>query len=197
MSAGVWVQALATVVLAIVTGLYVRETRQMVRNMEREREEMLRPILIFQMMYWWSTMALVLRIQNVGSGAAVDIKGTIESRLKAGGPVLFPWSCKLLCAGRYQELSIPTPEGIRKEDRLIAERIQESVVDVRAKLKYKSAIGVEYELDDIKAIEEVTKMIGEVGISLVLVHEDDPEQVMSRIARALEGINEKLRRQKV
>ena len=89
MSVGVWVQAIATVILVVITGLYVRETRQMVKGMEREREEMHRPILIFEMMYSWSSTELVLRIENVGNGAAVDIEGTIESRLKAGGPVLF------------------------------------------------------------------------------------------------------------
>lgn len=194
MSAGVWVQAIATVILVIMTGLYVRESRQMVKNMEREREEMHRPILIFQMLYWWASMELVLRIQNVGSGAAVDVEGTIESRLKAGGPVLFRWGRKLLCAGQYQDLSIPMTKATRKEDRLSVERIQESVVDVRTKLKYKSTIGVEYELDDTKAIEKVTKIMDEAGMSQELVHGDDTERVMSRIAGALEEIADHLRK---
>ena len=194
MSVGVWVQAIATVLLVIVTGLYVRETRQMVRSMEREREEMHRPILIFEMMYSWSSMELVIRIQNAGSGAAVDVEGTIESRLKAGGPVLFRWSCKLLSAGGYRELSIPMPEGTGKEDRFRVERIQERVVDVRARLKYKSAMGIDYKLDDTKTIEKVTKLIDEGKMSQEVVHEEDPGQVMSRIARALEEIANHLRR---
>ena len=193
MSAGVWVQAIATVILVIITGLYVRETRQMVKSMEREREEMHRPILVFQMMYWWSSMELVLRIQNIGSGGAVDVEGTIESRLKGGGQVLFPWSRKLLCAGEYQELNVPMPEGTREEDRFRVERMQEGVVDVRAKLKYKSGLGVEYKLDDTKAIEKVTKSIVQGRVSRELVHKDDRRQVMSRIAGALEEIADHLR----
>ena len=77
-----WAQVSLTVALVVVTGLYVWQTRGIVKNMEKDREAMHRPILIFQMMYWWSSLILTLRIENVGGGAAVNVEGNVESRLK-------------------------------------------------------------------------------------------------------------------
>jgi hypothetical protein len=184
MNAAIWVQAVATVVLVIVTFLYVRETRQMVRNMEREREEMRRPVLTFQLIAWIAT-ALKLRIQNVGSGVAKNIEGTIESRVKSSGSARFSWSCPSLSAGQYEEFGVPMPEGTRKGDCFTLKVIQESIIDVRAKFKYKSTMGLEYELDDTIPIEKVTDDWVKSGM---LVTEDRPERIMPRIAKALQDI---------
>jgi hypothetical protein len=184
MSAGVWVQAIATVILVIITGLYVRETRQMVKNMEREREEMRLPILTFQLISWAPTL-LKLRIQNVGSGVAKNIEGAIESRVKSGGSARFSWSCPLLCVGQYEEFGVPMPEGTEKGDWFTLKVIHQRIIDVKAKFKYKSTRGVEYELDETIPIEKVTDDWVKSGM---LVSEDRPERIMPRIARALEVI---------
>ncbi len=187
MNAGDWIQIAVTIMLAGITGWYAWETRRIVRNMEKDREEMHRPVLAFELISWDASL-LKLRIQNVGSGVAVDVRGTIESTTKSGS-ASFPWSYPLLCAGQYEEFGFPTPQGASNEDRFRFEKIRENVVEVQAKFKYRSTRGVDYQLNDSIPVQKVTN---DWVTSRMLVTQDHPDRIMPRIAKTLEGIEKEL-----
>lgn len=189
MNAGDWVQIIVTVILVVITGWYAWETRCIVKNMEKDREEMHRPVLTFQLISWEASL-LKLRIQNVGSGVAVDIDGKIESKTKSG-LASFPWSYPLLCAGQYEEFGFPMTEGGNIEDRFRLQKIRENVIEVGATFKYKSTSGADYELNDGIQIKKVTD---DWVASRMLVTQDHPDRIMPRIAKTLEGIKEALRK---
>lgn len=188
MNAGDWAQVAVTVVLVGITGWYAWETRRIVRNMEQDREQMHRPVLTLQLIAWQANL-LKLRVQNVGSGAAVDVEGTIESKTKAG-VVSFPWSYPLLCAGHYEEFGFPMPQGAN-EDRFNFKKIMENVVEVRAKFMYKSTAGAVYQLNDLIPIQKITN---DWMTSRMLVTQDHPDRIMPRIAKTLEDIEKELRK---
>lgn len=188
MSAGDWIQVSITVILVLITGWYAWETRRIVRNMEHDREEMHRPALSLQLISWQAT-ALKLRIQNVGGGPALDIEGTIESRTK-DGINLFSWSYPFLNVDKYEEFGLPMPKDSKTEDRFNFEKIRQNVLEVQAKLDYKSLGGVLYKLDKIIPVEKITE---DWVNSKMLVTGDHPDRIMPRIAKTLEGIEKQIK----
>lgn len=181
-----WALVSITAVLVIITGWYATEMRRTVRRMDREYEGRFRPILTFQLIPWRPNL-LKLRIQNVGYGPAVDIKGTIESIIHSGS-ASFSWSYPLLVAGKYEEFGFPMPDDASKEARFNLDAIRHNVKEVRAQLTYNSISGKQYELQDSIQIGEITNSWAK---SRMMVTQDHPERIIQRIAEALETIARK------
>jgi len=190
MNVGDWIQVVVTTILVCITGWYAWETRRMVKNMEKDREELHRPVLNFQLIAWEAN-SLKLRIMNVGSGVATDIDGKIESK-NMNGLASFPWSYPSLISGQYQEFGFPVINGGSTQDRFNLNKIRENVSEVEARFKYKSTNGLDYELNEIISIKKVTD---DWVASKMLVTQDHPDRIMARIAKALEAIKEELRKQ--
>lgn len=182
-----WALVVPSVVLACLTAWYAWETRRIVKRMDKEREEMSRPILTLQIVPWQAN-ALKLRIQNVGNGAAIGVEGAIETETKSGVASV-PWSYPLLGPDKYEEFGFPLPPGGSDNDRFSFNAIKEKVVEVRAKFTYKSVSGAKYQLQAEVPIEKVTK---DWEDSRMLVTQDHPERIPPRIAAALEDVAKKL-----
>lgn len=176
-----------TVVLAGLTGWYAWETRRMVKNMELDREEQLRPILVFEAIPWQANL-IKLRIQNVGNGAALDIAGTIKTTTKTGEEIVIPWSYSALCSQKYEEFGVPMPKGAEHTDKFKFEKIYEKVTEVHADLVYQSIYHANYELCQSIGL---SSLLNDWGASGMLATEDHPERIMPRIAKALENIAKK------
>jgi len=165
-----------TLILSILTGWYAYEAH-------RERVERNRPILTFQLISW-APGIVKLRIQNVGNGAASNIKGTIESILNEGIASV-PWSYSLLASDKYEEFGFPMPSGSTTQDRFKLDTIKSKVVEVNAKFTYKSVLGQFYILEDSIKVQQLTD---DWLSSKMLVTEDHPDRVLPRIAKALDEL---------
>jgi hypothetical protein len=188
MNAGNWIQVAVTIILVGITVWYAWETRRIVKNMERDREELHRPLLTFQLISWQPRL-LKLRIQNVGSGVAVQVEGEIKSILKDGAASI-PWSYPLLAGGNFEEFGFPMPPGASHNDAFGLDSIKDKIVEVRAQFKYKSTNGKSYELNTSIHIQKITE---DWLASKMLVTQDHPDRIMPRIAKTLEKIEEKLK----
>jgi hypothetical protein len=78
-----WALVGVTAVLVLITFWYATETHRTVSRMDRQREEMSRPVLTFQLVPWQANL-VKLRIQNVGSGPAIKVIGTVQTRCNKG-----------------------------------------------------------------------------------------------------------------
>jgi copper chaperone CopZ len=185
MDAGNSIQLALTIVLVGITAWYANETRRIVNRMDREREEMRRPELALQLVPWQATL-LKLRIQNVGAGPAFDVKGEIVAETKLGIATI-PWSYNLLNVGKYEEFGIPVSDKKCEHDYNI---IKAAVKKVRATFTYNSSSGIEYTLDDLINIQELTDDWIE---SQMLATQDHPDRIMPRIAKTLEEIKNKIK----
>lgn len=186
MTDATWALVGVTIVLVIVTAWYATENRRMVKRMDQEREELSRPVLTFQIIPWQPQL-LKLRIQNVGNGPALQIKGTIES-VRRSGSVNIPWSYPILAASKYEEFGFPTPSGASNEERFRLDEIRSNVIEIRAKFRYSSASGSQYELNDSIQIQQLTD---DWSASRMMATQDHPERIMPRIAKALEDLAKK------
>lgn len=181
-----WALVGVTIALVLLTAWYATETHRTVKRMDREREETSRPVLTLQLIPWQPQL-LKLRIQNVGNGPAVGVKGTIEAILKSGSASI-PWSYPLLAASKYEEFGFPTPPGASNEERFRIDAIRLKVIEVRAKFVYKSVSGSQYELKDSIQIQQVTD---DWLASRMMATQDHPERILPRIAKALEDLAKK------
>jgi len=188
MTVATWALVVVTFLLAVGAAWYALETRRIVRRMDLEREDRVRPLLGFQLIAWGPNL-LKLRIQNLGSGPALEVKGYIQA-ISASGNVSFPWSYPLLAPGKYEEFGFPVPPGATSEDRFRLDTIRARVDTVRAQFSYKSVRGREYSLDDAISVAEVT---ADWISSRMLATEDHPERLVPRIAKALEGIEKHIK----
>jgi hypothetical protein len=180
---------IATSILALITCWYAFETRRMVRRMDREVEEIHRPILAFQLIPWEANL-LKLRIQNVGNGAANKIEGKLISVTKEGTTIV-PWSYSVLNCDKYEEFGIPMPAGKDHLDMFDIERIKETVIEVKAEFIYNSIAGKQYELKDSIQIQHITS---DWVASKMMATQDNPERIMPRIAKSLEELAKKEKR---
>jgi hypothetical protein len=185
MDAGNSIQLALTIVLVGITAWYASETRRIVNRMDREREEIHRPVLSLQLVPWEANL-LKLRIQNVGSGPAFDIKGKIFAETKSVIATI-PWSYTMLDVDKYEEFGIPISDNTHVFDLNI---IKQTVNKVGAKFTYRSAARSEYNLEDSINIQELTT---DWVDSHMLVTQDHPDRIMPRIAKTLENIERRLK----
>jgi hypothetical protein len=178
----------ATILLVGLTAWYAWETRRIVRSMERDREELLRPVLVFEVVPWTVNL-LKLRVQNVGNGAALRIAGQIRTQTTAGEEVVRPWSYSVLTSQKYEEFGIPMPSNSNLADKFNVQTIKELVSSVRAEVTYESVTHARYELNESIP---VPTLLDDWASSGMLATEDHPERIMPRIAKALENIEKDL-----
>ncbi|MGD0355204.1 MAG: hypothetical protein ABSB31_07170 [Dehalococcoidia bacterium] len=176
MNEATWALVGVTFILTILTGWYAYEAY-------RERAERNRPVLTFQLISW-APRIVKLRIQNVGNGAASNIKGTIESILN-DGIASVPWSYSLLASGKYEEFGFPMPAGTATQDRFRLDTIKSKIIEVNANFTYKSVLGQSYLLQDSIKVQQLTD---DWLSSKMLVTEDHPDRLLPHIAKALDGI---------
>lgn len=156
----------------------------MVRRMDRDREDRIRPLLAFHLVPWQAKL-VKLRVQNVGAGPAFGVSGAIEATSSNGDKVGFRWSYPLLAAGKYEEFGFPTQPGASGTERFNLDAVRARVEGVEAHFTYKSASGRQYELVDRIGIKDITDdWIG----SQMLATQDHPERLLPRMAKALDEI---------
>jgi hypothetical protein len=181
------VLAVATIVLAAMTCWYAVDTHRIVRRMDIEREERIRPILTFQLVPWGPGL-IKLRIQNVGSGPAKDVAGKVESILVSSGSESINWSYPLLTTDKYEEFHIPLPADMEHAEGFMLAEVRSKVSQVKAIFTYKSISGVPHKLEDSIDIQKVTQ---DWLDSKMLMTRDRPERLLPRIAKALEDLASK------
>jgi len=179
-----WALVGATILLFAAACWYAAETRRMVRRMDIEREEKIRPVLTFQLIPWAPGL-IKLRIKNVGSGPAKDIAGKIESVFIGSGSEAINWSYPLLDPDRYEEFHIPLPTGIDRTKGFDSKTVKSKVSQIKTIFAYKSILGIPYKLEDSIDIQEVTK---DWLDSKMLVTQDHPDRLLPRIAKALDEL---------
>jgi hypothetical protein len=177
----------ATILLAAITFWYAFDTHRIIGHMDSEREERICPILTFQLIPW-APGIIKLRIQNVGSGPAKDVVGEIESVLVSSGSESISWSYPLLTTDKYEEFHIPLPADMERTEGFMLAEVRSKVSQVKAIFTYKSISGVQYKLEDSIDIQKVTQ---DWLDSKMLVTRDHPEQILPRIANALEQMANK------
>ena len=181
-----WALVGVTIILVLLTAWYATETHRTVKRMDREREEMSCPILTLQLIPWQPKL-LKIRIQNVGNGSAMSVKGVSETVMKSGS-VSAPWSYPLLGSGKYEEFGFPMPPGASNKEHFGLDEIRSEVIEVRADFTYKSVSGCQYELKDSIQIQHVTD---DWIASRMMTTQDHPERILPRIAKALEDLAKK------
>ncbi len=179
-----WAVVGVTFVLALLTGWYAWATHQIVRRMDRQQEEMVRPWLTFEMVPWQPNL-LKLRVGNVGPGSALNIKGEIRASLKNGESVAVPWSYHLLPPNKYEEFGFPMPADAPNDARFRLGEINKRVATTEAHFTYSSVSGYQYKLDDAIPVERITS---DWINSRMLATEDHPDRLLPRIAKALEDL---------
>jgi hypothetical protein len=184
MDVATWVLAVVTLVLAGATGWFAYDNHQVLKRMDREREDRISPVITLQLIAWDARL-LKLRIQNVGTGAALEIKGKIQSIFIGDSSRSIDWSYPLLAPDKYEELPIPMPEDVPREKHFDWNSIRPVVDLIKADFEYKSISGLSYRRADTIKIQEVTQ--GWID-SRMLVTRDHPERLMPRIAKTLEDI---------
>lgn len=181
-----WALVGVTIVLVAITAWYAMETHRTVKRMDQEREQLSRPVLTLQLIPWQPQL-LKLRIQNVGNGPALGVKGVIDAVMKSGS-ISAPWSYPLLGTGKYEEFGFPMPAGTSNEERFRLDAIRAKVIEVRAEFTFRSVSGCQYELKDSMQIQQVTD---DWLASRMMTTQDHPERILPRIARALEDLAKK------
>ena len=181
-----WALAGVTFLLAAITGWYAFEMRRSVGRMDKEREEMHRPVLTFQLIPWLPGV-VKLRIQNVGSGAASGIEGTLQT-VSNKGTFGWSWSYPVLGPGKYEEFGIQIRLDTGYKACFDVDKIRSTVTEVKAELTYKSVSGHQYKLEDSIQIQKVTE---DWLQSKMMITQDHPDRLLPRIARALEDIARK------
>ena len=194
MEVATWALFVATIVLVFVGIWYTTETRRIVKRMDREREALTAPLLTLQIIPW-GPQILKLRVQNLGSGPAINIRGHIRARTQQGSRST-PWSYPVLGPGHYEEFGFPEDDTLAPEERVAGERfnleaIRATYVEVQGDFTYKSSFGREYELDDVIDVQAVTEEWIE---SRMMATQDHPDRILPRIAKALEEISRQARR---
>lgn len=96
--------AIATVVLVGITGFYAWETREMVNEMREARGAQVLPHVVPTLGYFAPLFGF-LRIQNVGSGPAVDVN--VRVQLDDGAVFAKPWRAGFLVPGEFHDLLPP------------------------------------------------------------------------------------------
>lgn len=190
MEAATWALVGVTFSLVVLTGWYAYETRRTVRRHQEEIEAMSRPLLAFQLISWQPRL-VKLRIQNVGNGIALDVKGEMRTVLRHGGHVSVPWACAGLMAGMYEEFGIPVTSDRSRKFEYQLDEIRTHVTEAVAEFNYRSASGNSYDLRHSIAVAD---MIDAWVSSRMLVTQDQPERIMPRIAKTLESIDNRLKR---
>lgn len=190
MAEATWALVSVTFLLVAVATWYAWETRRMVARMEEDLRTRLRPLLTFQVIPWGG-VRIKLRIQNLGPGPALNIKGEVHATYDSGDEA-FSWSYPLLAPGKYEEFGFPAPHGATREDRFRLDRIRRRVQRLNAHFTYSSASGDELELKESPSIGEITQ---DWVTSRMMATEDHPERLGPRIARALDEIERHLRLQ--
>ena len=189
MEVATWALVVVTAVLAALTGWYAWSTWAIVRRMDREREELSRPRLTFQLIPWQPNL-LKLRIENLGAGPALNVKGKIQTQLKGGDSVGVDWSYHLLGSRKFEEFGFPMPEGVGNETRFNLDEIRKGVISVSADFSYSSASGRQYKLEDILDVASITQ---DWIASRMLATQDHPDRLLPRIASALEDLSRRWR----
>jgi hypothetical protein len=185
-----WALVGVTAVLVTLTAWYAYQTHLTVRRHEEEIEAMTRPVLSFQLIPWQPKL-LKLRIQNVGNGPALDVEGEIRTVLHEDGEVSVPWAYPALTAGKYEEFGVPmSGEQVREAEHDL-DKIRKLVREVDAQFSYRSASGESYKLKEAIAVAEVTNAW---VTSRMMATQDHHERIMPRIAKALESIDDRLKR---
>lgn len=179
----IWFLIGVTFLLVCITTWYAIENHRIVRRMDKEHEETVRPILTFQLIPWQAN-SLKLRIQNVGSGPALGIRGTIETVMESDS-VSVTWSYPILTSDKYEEFGFPMPPNASNEERFRMDLLKSKVNKVLANFAYKSVTGQQYELNESIDIQQVTE---DWISSRMMATQDHPERLMPRIAKAIENL---------
>ena len=178
-----------TFLLAVGAAWYATETRRMVKRMDMQREESVRPFLALQVVPFGPNL-VKLRIQNLGPGPALNVTAKFDVLPSFHGSEV-EWSYPLLAPGKYEEFGFPAPPGSRAEERHDLNIVRERISAVTANFAYGSASGRRYNREQCI---DVSKVGHDWVSSGMMATEDHPERLMPRIAKALEGIGTKLER---
>ena len=129
----------ANLILVGITFVYATLTWMMLREMRKARKAELRPC-IKASLESYSNSAIVLKIQNIGKGAAIGVD--VEYALKLFEDVKSVWKYPLLISGDAKKIYLPE---LNKERTAMLKEAIEKYKEVIVKIDYKDVFNERYE----------------------------------------------------
>ncbi|MBN2267114.1 MAG: hypothetical protein JW725_02115 [Candidatus Babeliaceae bacterium] len=129
----------ANLILIAITAIYATLTWMMLKEMREARKTELRPC-IKAALESYSESTIVLKIQNIGKGAAIDVN--VEYALNPVEDVKPVWKYPLLSSGELKKIRLP--ELNKEKPRMLKEAI-EKYKEVVVKISYNDVFNERHE----------------------------------------------------
>jgi hypothetical protein len=180
----------ATLGLVGATIYYAIQTKRLVQVSDRTRTEQVKPV-IKTFLSFIGPVYVILRIQNIGLGAAIDFDATLDLTPKSK---TFPrnWKEPVLDKGKYRDFFLP--DGY-------LEKIGIYVDHITAKGTYKDVFGTMQEFDEKINVKEFCDMVKNAQVRYEESLEDHVKDIaentksiqnqIGKVAEKIEEIKEK------
>ncbi len=129
----------ANLILIVLTAIYATLTWRMLREMRKAKKAELRPC-IKASLESYSKSTIVLKIQNIGKGAAIGVD--VEYALKPFEDVKSVWKYPLLSSGDVKKIHLPE---LNKEKTAILKEAIEKYKEIIVKINYKDVFNEKHE----------------------------------------------------
>ncbi len=126
----------ANLILIAITAIYATLTWMMLKEMREARKTELRPF-IKASLESYSESTIVLKIQNIGKGAAIGVN--VEYALKSFEDVKSVWKYPLLSSGEVKKIYL---HELNKEKPVMLKEAIEKYKEIIVKISYKEDIKV-------------------------------------------------------
>lgn len=176
------VLAIATVVLAGVTIWYAYSTNEILKEQRVARKATVIPKVLGKLEFLAPTF-LVLRIENVGKGPAIN--AFVEFKVLPGEGK-HKWNNTLITPGEYSRLTLPVP---REEEN--SNIFFEKYDSIEFKCKYEDLYGETYNEEYKIDLKEFNK--GLRGEHTYVLWEEHIEDHIKKLSETLEQIKQKLK----
>ena len=129
----------ANLILIAITAIYATLTLMMLMEMREARKTELRPY-IKTALESYNESTIVLKIQNIGKGAAIDVN--VEYALKSVEDVKSVWKYPLLSSGELKKIRLPE---LNKEEPAMLKEAIEKYKEIIVKIDYKDVFNEKHE----------------------------------------------------
>ena len=152
----------ANLILIAITAIYATLTWMMLKEMREARKAELRPY-IKAALESYSESTIVLKIQNIGKGAAIDVN--VEYALKSVEDVESVWEYPLLSSGELKKIHLPE---LNKEKTAMLKEAIKKYKEIIVKISYNDVFNERHEKVfhiNLKEFEEgLSRTIKELSI---------------------------------